>query len=489
MKNYNIKILIFSLFVVRISYAQEMHTYSNAASIGNESNSLTGWTTGNITGVVESNEVYDGNYSIKFEAPGNGWYYGKYELLATQGQSYLITLTAKSTSTENPEINIRGDVVNQRYGRLTANWQTFTIPVTASGPSIHLNLYPGLPSAEGNTIYVDALSIIPIGGTDTQVPTTPTIAVTGHTDSTVYLSFSGATDNIGIVGHMVYLNGNYLSNTDGSGSFQVQGLSANTSYTFKVRAVDADGNMSQESNQVSVTTNSYPDTSPPSAPTLSLITTGQSMVEMSWDGAIDDSGITNYKVFKNGILEEILGNVLTYQVTGLSASTTYDFTVTALDASDNESLPSNTVTTTTNSSSGGGSSMETVWSESSGTASYLGKAAIGTSAVPSGYTLAVNGKIIGEELKVQLNGNWPDYVFDTDYEPLSLEEIKKYIEENGHLPNIPSANEIEQNGMEVGEMNRLLLEKIEELTLYILEQNKSQQKLEQRIVELEKNKN
>jgi len=129
-------------------YAQELHTQSNAVSTTNESNALNGWTTGNITGVVESNEVFHGNYSIKFEASSDGWKYGQYVLAATQGESYLITISAMSTSTENPEINIRGDVVNQRYARVSGSWQTFTIPVTASGPSININIYPGLPSLQ-----------------------------------------------------------------------------------------------------------------------------------------------------------------------------------------------------------------------------------------------------------------------------------------------------------------------------------------------------
>lgn len=88
---------------------------------------------------------------------------------------------------------------------------------------------------------------------------------------------------------------------------------------------------------------------------------------------------------------------------------------------------------------------------------------------PSTDKLAVNGNIRAKEVKVEI-ANWPDYVFDKGYNLPSLKEIKNHIQEKGHLPKIPSAAEMEQNGVELGEMNKLLLEKIEELTLYILKQ-------------------
>jgi hypothetical protein len=109
-----------------------------------------------------------------------------------------------------------------------------------------------------------------------------------------------------------------------------------------------------------------------------------------------------------------------------------------------------------------------------------GRVAIGRTSIPTGYRLAVEGHIRAREIRVDQD-NWPDYVFTKDYQLPTLEAIQKYIQEKGHLPNIPSAQEVETNGIELGEMNRLLLEKIEEQMLYILQ-------LEKRIQELE-NKN
>ncbi len=99
---------------------------------------------------------------------------------------------------------------------------------------------------------------------------------------------------------------------------------------------------------------------------------------------------------------------------------------------------------------------------------------IGTSiATPSTYKLGVGGRIICEELKVKLqSAGWPDYVFAKNYKLKPLEEVEKFIKINHHLPNIPAAQTIEKDGLEVGEMQRRMMEKIEELTLYMIDLKK-----------------
>lgn len=97
---------------------------------------------------------------------------------------------------------------------------------------------------------------------------------------------------------------------------------------------------------------------------------------------------------------------------------------------------------------------------------------INASKLPTNYKLAVGGKIICEGVRVELQENWPDYVFQSSYKLKSLEEVEQHIQENGYLPNIPSQKEVKDNGIELGEMQRLQMEKIEELTLYLIEQNK-----------------
>lgn len=110
-----------------------------------------------------------------------------------------------------------------------------------------------------------------------------------------------------------------------------------------------------------------------------------------------------------------------------------------------------------------------------------GDVMINTGSPAAGYKLSVNGKVICEELKVQLSGSWPDYVFANDYELKSIEEVNDFIKVNKHLPNMPAAKEIEQSGLSVGEMQSKMMEKIEELTLYIIQLKNQNDELTNRI--------
>lgn len=101
-----------------------------------------------------------------------------------------------------------------------------------------------------------------------------------------------------------------------------------------------------------------------------------------------------------------------------------------------------------------------------------GKVGIATTAMNSDHKLYVGGKILCTELTVKLMQDWPDYVFEETYQRRSLEETEAFIKENGHLPDVPSAAEIAKNGVPVGEMQAILLKKIEELTLEVIELKK-----------------
>jgi hypothetical protein len=125
-----------------------------------------------------------------------------------------------------------------------------------------------------------------------------------------------------------------------------------------------------------------------------------------------------------------------------------------------------------------------------------GNVAIGTTD-PKGYKFAVAGNAIAEQMTVKLQANWPDYVFKRAYTLMPLADLKNYIDKNHHLPEIPSAAEIQKDGLNLGEMNGLLVKKVEELTLYLIEKEKeirdlqaSQEerlkKMEQRLELLEK---
>ncbi|RNC85873.1 MAG: hypothetical protein ED557_03630 [Balneola sp.] len=99
--------------------------------------------------------------------------------------------------------------------------------------------------------------------------------------------------------------------------------------------------------------------------------------------------------------------------------------------------------------------------------------------------LEVNGTIRSKEVIVEATG-WPDFVFLPEYNLLSLEELEAFISTNKHLPDVPNEAEVEENGIKLGEMDATLLKKIEELTLYVIEQNKLNKEQQERIEKLEK---
>lgn len=117
------------------------------------------------------------------------------------------------------------------------------------------------------------------------------------------------------------------------------------------------------------------------------------------------------------------------------------------------------------------------------------KAAIGVSSInerlPSDYTLVVGGKILAEEVRIKLMKDWSDYVFNADYTLKPLPEVERFIHTHHHLPAIPSAAEVEQDGINLGHMQAKLLQKIEELTLYVIEQHKAIETLQRKLADME----
>ncbi|WP_157814115.1 hypothetical protein [Olleya sp. Bg11-27] len=116
-----------------------------------------------------------------------------------------------------------------------------------------------------------------------------------------------------------------------------------------------------------------------------------------------------------------------------------------------------------------------------------GKVGIGTKTMGN-HRLAVGGSIGAREIKVEANG-WSDFVFEKSYDLPTLKEVEKHIKEKGYLKDIPSAKEVEKNGIYLGEMNAKLLQKIEELTLYTIAQEKKIKELESlntKFIELQK---
>ena len=126
------------------------------------------------------------------------------------------------------------------------------------------------------------------------------------------------------------------------------------------------------------------------------------------------------------------------------------------------------------------------WGDGPRTYLTINKGNVGIGIISPANKLDVNGIIHSKEVKVDMNG-WSDFVFKKEYSLPTLQEVEKHITEKGHLENIPSEEEVLKNGINLGEMNSKLLQKIEELTLYMIEMKKENEKQNEEI-EILKNK-
>lgn len=108
--------------------------------------------------------------------------------------------------------------------------------------------------------------------------------------------------------------------------------------------------------------------------------------------------------------------------------------------------------------------------------------------LPTGYKMAVGGGIITEKVRVATAGStfWADFVFDKTYKLRNLNEVARFIKLNKHLPDVPSTLEVNREGIDLAQTQAILLQKVEELTLYIIEQNRKIEKLNKRVKRLSK---
>ncbi len=115
----------------------------------------------------------------------------------------------------------------------------------------------------------------------------------------------------------------------------------------------------------------------------------------------------------------------------------------------------------------------------------LGSLNIGTETANPDYLFQVKGKVRAQEIRVE-TANWADYVFKPNYHLQPLKEVKAFIDKNQHLPGVPSEKEVVSDGIMLGEMNKLLVKKVEELTLYLIEKDKSDKRQQEQISSLNK---
>ena len=313
--------------------------------------------------------------------------------LVASGTTQTTTNLSWNASTDN--IGVTGYNIYQGV-TLIATSATNSFTVTGLSPSTSYTFAVSAKDAAGNesgqsaSAFATTLAPTP----DTTAPSAPILSAAGTTLTSTNLSWSVATDNVAVTGYDVYKDGVFLAST-ASTTYTAASLSASTTYIFYVQAKDAAGNISLASNSVSVTTLT-PDTTAPSAPTLSASGTTTTTTNLSWTGATDNVAVSGYDVYRNSILIGSTTTATTFAVTGLTASTSYTFTVRAKDAAGNISVDSNIVSITTLTStltyctSQGNSTADekigkvvfkTINNTSTGTAGYENFTAISTNVV------------------------------------------------------------------------------------------------------------
>lgn len=261
-----------------------------------------------------------------------------------QGSSQNVTWNVANTNTlaANVDILLSTDSGNTWSTLITGTPNDGSQSVTI--PSITSNTCRFMVKASGNVFFNVNTANFSITAPDTEVPTAPTLSANNTTSTKTTLSWTGATDNVAVASYDIYKDGTFVANSTTS-PYTVTGLSASTSYVFTVKAKDASNNISVSSNAVTVTTLA-PDTEAPTAPSLSASGTTNVSTTLTFTGATDNIGVTAYEIYKDGALIATVNNS-PYTVNGLSASTTYIFTVKAKDDAGNVSPLSNAVYVTT----------------------------------------------------------------------------------------------------------------------------------------------
>ena len=242
----------------------------------------------------------------------------------------------------------------------------------------------------GGPVAEDTWGIYTTG--DTENPTTPTnIVLSNITTFSIDVSWDPSTDNIGVASYDVYINGNLIVNTTNT-TFSATGLASNTTYGFSIVAKDIANNQSAQSTIVNGTT--LEDTESPTIPTnITISNETDTSFKITWTASTDNTGVTGYDIYIDGSFNSST-SITEYTVTGLNSTTTYEVTILAKDAVNNQSAQSTPVNATTTDGSTG-TSTELFFSEyveGSGNNKALEIANVTNAPINlSGYSIKRNG--------------------------------------------------------------------------------------------------
>ena len=230
---------------------------------------------------------------------------------------------------------------------LTAAWQNYSMSLASTVPSdVSSRVFFDVGGAIAGEVHIDDVSLT-TGTVDAQAPTVPAnLASPSQTNTTINLTWTAATDNVGVTAYEVFKGGVSLVLLGNVTAYQAVGLTQNTAYAFTVRARDAAGNNSAQTAALNVSTANI-DVTPPTVPAISSPAKSATTVDLAWTVATDNVGVTGYNVFRNGTQIASLAAVNNYQAVGLQSAVAYAFTVQAKDAAGNLSAISAPVNVTT----------------------------------------------------------------------------------------------------------------------------------------------
>ena len=365
-------------FYKKASTSAPTVTFSaNPASIGiGQSSNLT-WTTTNATSVSISPNPSSGTLAVNGSVSVSPTTTTTYIITATGGGG---TATAQTTvtvqQTPAPTVSLVADPSSIASGNSTTlTWNSSNATSlsinngvgTVTSPSGSKSVSPTttttytiVATGSAGTTNQASATVTITAASDTQPPTAPTnLTGTAPSCSEINLSWTAATDNVGVAGYEIFnADNNQLINRTTNTSWTITGAICNTTYRYYVKAYDAAGNRSENSNTVSVTTpsgGSDSDTQAPTKPT-NLVAEGTSCseIKLTWTASTDNIGVTGYDIYNSANSEKITTTDKTiFTFNAQTEKTTYGYCVKAHDAANNQSESSNSVSITTPACIGG----------------------------------------------------------------------------------------------------------------------------------------
>ncbi len=367
-------------------------------------------------------------------------------------------------------INLPNTTFTEVDGSVTNELQTLTqtgntITLSQGGGSFS---FPEFTDTDSQSLALSGNTLSISNGNSVQLPTFTQIPQTiSQTGNVVSLSNGGGSFSLpeftDTDAQSLVLSGNTLSISNGN-SVQLP--------TF----TQIPQTISQTGNIVTLSNGGGSFTIPP------VVNTDSQTLSLSGNTL----SIANGNTITLPVTSVVGGNNVTVTGTGSTAS---PFLISAADTSLYANNGSINQATTTNGNRIVDMNNSNIWFNTA-TSTTNGKMYLGSTSVfpntTGNYKLFVEGGILTEKVKVALrsSANWADYVFASDYKLLPLNEVEQFITTNKHLPGVDSASELAKNGLDIAEMQSKQMEKIEELTLYIIEQNKKLEKTQNEIEEL-----